>query len=44
MLRARPSVTRSSSEKLDLVGTHETGLLPPSATTISGNRKKFTLG
>src|SRR6185437_10600142 len=32
----------SSSKKLDLVGEHQTRLLPPDATTISGNRKKFT--
>jgi len=33
-----------SSKKLDLVGEHQSRLLPPDATTISGNRKKFTSG
>jgi hypothetical protein len=34
----------SSSKKLNLVGEHQSRLLPPDATTISGNRKKFTSG
>jgi hypothetical protein len=41
--RARLFVTPSPSyKKLDLDGRHQTPLLPPIATTISGNRKKFT--
>lgn len=32
------------STKLDLVHAHESRLLPPGATTISGNRKNFTSG
>jgi hypothetical protein len=32
------------NQKLDLVGEHQSGLLPPPATTNPGNRKKFTLG
>jgi hypothetical protein len=34
----------SSSKLHDLIGKHQIRLLPPDATTISGNRKKFTSG
>jgi hypothetical protein len=43
--RVRTSFTpRSSSLKLDLDCDHQSGLLPPPATSNSGNRKNFTLG